>query len=277
MASLLRNNPKIAKEWHPTKNGSLTPADLTFGSNRRVWWICTKGHEWQARVTDRYYSKTGCPYCSGRRVCNDNSLQTFNPGLSRQWHPTQNDPLTPKDVTPGSSKKVWWVCSKGHEWEAAVSNRSRGSRCPYCLGRAVGSDNCLQAVNAELAKQWHLGKNGSLTPRDVAPNSDKKAWWICERGHEWQAIISNRNRGRGCPYCAGRAVCEDNCLQTLNPALAAEWHPERNSSLTPGDVTPGSSKRVWWRCKNGHEWQAQINSRNRGYGRCPYCSGRREL
>ena len=49
MASLLRNNSELAKEWHPTKNGSLTPADLTLGSNKRVWWICSKGHEWQAR------------------------------------------------------------------------------------------------------------------------------------------------------------------------------------------------------------------------------------
>jgi hypothetical protein len=60
-------------------------------------------------------------------------------------------------------------------------------------------------------------------------------------------VVSNRNSGTGCPYCAGRALGADNCLQTLNPSLAAEWHPVENGRLTPRDVTPGSSKRVWWR------------------------------
>jgi hypothetical protein len=277
MSSLLKNNPALAKEWHPTKNAPLTPKDVTPGSNKKVWWICAKGHEWQARVTDRYYSRTGCPYCSGHRVCDNNSLQTVNPGLSRQWHPTKNGPLTPKDVTSGSTKKVWWTCSEGHTWEAEVRNRNKGTGCPYCAGQAVGSDNCLETINPELAKQWHPTKNGRLTPLAVTPNSAKKAWWICNKGHEWQATISNRNRDRGCPYCAGRAVCDDNCLQTINSALSTEWHPEKNGRLTPRDVTPGSNKRVWWQCGNGHAWEAYIQSRSKGYGRCPYCSGRRKL
>ena len=204
-----------------------------------------------------------------------NSLLTVNPELARQWHPTKNGPLTPKDVTPGSKRNAWWVCRKGHAWRAQISNRSKGHGCPYCAGRAVCDDNCLQTTNPELSKQWHPSKNGNLTPRDVAPYSDKKAWWICERGHEWNALISNRARGRGCPYCSGRAVGEDNCLQTVNPKVAAEWHPGKNGDLTPRDVTPGSNKTVWWKCKNGHEWAAIINSRSRGFGRCRYCSGRR--
>ena len=72
------------------------------------------------------------------------------------------------------------------------------------------------------------------------------------------------------------AVCADNCLQTVNPSLAAEWHPVKNGRLTTRDVTPGSNKRVWWRCEKGHEWEAIINSRSKGYGRCPYCRGRKK-
>ncbi|MDH3559240.1 MAG: zinc-ribbon domain-containing protein [Deltaproteobacteria bacterium] len=72
-------------EWHATKNAPLTPSDVTPGSNKKVWWACPKGHEWQAKVNDRNYRRTGCPYCSGRRVCIDNSLQTVNPTLAREW------------------------------------------------------------------------------------------------------------------------------------------------------------------------------------------------
>ncbi len=202
------------------------------------------------------------------------SLLQINSELSKQWHPTKNGPLTPGDLTPGSNKKVWWICAKGHQWQAIVNSRSQGRGCPYCAGHKVSVDNCLHTINPNLARQWNPAKNGSLTPKDVTPGSNKKVWWICKKGHAWQATISNRNRARGCPYCAGRAVCEDNCLETVNPSLAAEWHPVRNGRQTPRDVTPGSSRRVWWQCERGHEWEAIINSRNQGFGRCPYCRSR---
>ena len=49
---------------------------------------------------------------------------------------------------------------------------------------------------------YNYEKNNGLTPADVAPNSNKKVWWKCRKGHEWQAIIANRNKGNGCPVCA---------------------------------------------------------------------------
>ena len=134
----------------------------------------------------------------------------------------------------------------------------------------------LQAINPRLAKQWHPTNNGSLTPKDVVPNSNKKFWWLCGRGHEWEATVGNRAKGRGCPYCAGRKVCDDNCLATLNPKLAKQWHPVKNDGLTPKDVTPGSNKKVWWMCNQGHEWKALVYSRNTGV-RCPRCWRREKI
>ncbi|MCK4574860.1 zinc-ribbon domain-containing protein, partial [candidate division WOR-3 bacterium] len=105
--------------------------------------------------------------------------------------------------------------------------------------------------------------------------TDKKVWWLCSAGHAWQASVGERSRGKGCPYCCGRLVCSDNCLETLNPSLAKEWHPTKNGSLTPKEVTPGSNKKVWWLCQNGHEWQARIQDRNRGKG-CMLCYRKRK-
>ena len=197
--SLLQTNPKLAKEWHSSKNGELTPHDVAPNSHSRVWWTCEKGHEWQARVANRNRGD-GCPYCSGRYACKDNCLQTLNPALAKQWHPTKNKELTSLDVTPGSDKKVWWLCQKGHEWKANVYDRSKGGGCPYCSGRSVCNDNCLRTLNPKLAKQWHPNKN-YLTPRDVTQHSNKKIWWICNEGHEWQTTVNNRSNGNGCPYC----------------------------------------------------------------------------
>jgi hypothetical protein len=266
-------NPSLAKEWHVRKNATLTPKDVTPFSHKKVWWICERGHEWQAAVGHRTYG-TGCPYCAGKLACDDNCLQTLNPKLAKKWHPIKNGKITPKDVTVGRNRKVWWICDKGHEWEAVVANRNRGAGCPYCSGNLVSDDNCLQNNNPELAKEWHQTKNGSLTARTVTPGSHKMVWWICKRGHEWQAVVYTRSKGIGCPHCTGQKVCDDNCLENVNPNLAKEWHPNKNEKLTPIDVTAGSSRKIWCICDKGHEWEAVVAKRSQGTG-CPYCSGRK--
>lgn len=271
--TLAQTNRTIARQWHPTKNASLTPSDVTYGSHKKVWWICDKGHEWEAPVYNRSGGH-GCPYCAGQKVAKDTCLQTMDSQLAREWHPTRNTPLTPKDVSCGSSRRnIWWQCKKGHEWKADVSARKRGNDCPYCSGHKLCKDNCLQAVNPKLAREWHQTRNAPLTPKDVMPGTSRKVWWFCSKGHEWESNIGSRNgTGAGCPYCTGNKVNEDNCLQTVNPELAGEWHPTKNAPLTPKDVTDGSDKKVWWLCRKGHEWQAHINVRNRIGSGCPYCA-----
>lgn len=129
----------------------------------------------------------------------------------------------------------------------------------------------LSEANPKLAGEWHPTKNGSLTPSDVAPGSEKKVWWRCAKGHEWETMVNSRSKGSGCPYCSGTKVLDGiNDLATLNPTLAAEWHPTKNGTLTPSNVTPGNHKKVWWRCDKGHEWETTVNHRSRGCG-CPYC------
>jgi hypothetical protein len=198
------------------------------------------------------------------------NLQIVNPKLAKEWHPTKNGTLKTTGVAPGSSKKAWWICEKNHEWQATVYSRSNGRGCPYCSGKKVCKDNCLQTINPSLAKEWHPFKNGDLTPNNVTPNSNKKVWWICEKGHEWQATVNNKSNSKGCPYCSGTKVCEDNCLQTINPSLAKEWHPFKNGNLTPNNVTSNAANKVWWICEKGHEWHATVYNRSRGM-RCSLC------
>lgn len=271
-------NPDLAQEWNYQKNGSLTPFNVTVGSNKKVWWKCCNGHEWQALICHRNKG-SGCPFCASKKVLKDyNDLQTINPELTKEWNYQKNGSLTPSDVTVGSNKRVWWKCSMGHEWQATICNRNQGNKCPYCLSKKASTGiNDLQTVNPTLSLEWNYEKNNGLTPSDVLPNSEKKVWWKCQKGHEWQAMIGDRNRGNGCPYCSNQKVLKGyNDLQTINPDLANEWNYGRNSDLTPFDVTQGSNKKVWWKCKKGHEWQAVISSRASGNG-CPICSGHKVL
>ena len=137
--------------------------------------------------------------------------------------------------------------------------------------------NSLLSSNPKVAIEWNYEKNCKLKPENFTSHSNKKVWWRCNKGHEWQAVISSRFIGSGCPFCSGKkAVKGYNDLQTVNPVLAKEWNYEKNDGITPTDVMPNSGKKVWWRCINGHEWDAVIGSRNKGHG-CPYCSGRRKI
>jgi hypothetical protein len=196
--------------------------------------------------------------------------------LAAQWHPTKNGDLKPEFVSTGSSQKVWWKCDRGHEWDASVYSRVRGHNCRYCFGNIVKPDNCLSKTQPDLASSWHPTKNGDLTPKDVAEFSNKKVWWKCEKGHEWNATVASRAKGNRCPYCSGQKTCSDNCLASTHPELAAQWHPTKNGNLTPYDSVAGSGKLVWWRCQNNfkHEWSARLVNRRNGSG-CPYCAGKK--
>jgi len=274
-------NPELAKEWHPTKNGEQTPHDVTPNSQKKVWWKCSKedDHEWDAIVADRN-NGIGCAVCSNYKTVKSNCLATLNPQLAKEWHPTKNGKLTPEDVHPGSAKKVWWKCSKGddHEWKTVVYSRTGGKGCPICSGRKVVNSNCLATLNPELAKEWHPSKNGKLTPKDVGQNSGKKVWWKCPEGddHEWKSTVHHRTIRLGCPICSNQKVVLSNCLATVNPELAKQWHPTKNGKLTPYDIGAGSGKSVWWKCPVGedHVWKGAIGKRNTGIT-CPICIGRK--
>ena len=205
-----------------------------------------------------------------------NDLETVNPGLAAQWHPTKNGLLLPTDCSFSSTRKVWWICKNGHEWEATIDSRNRGNGCPYCSNkRILAGFNDLDTTNPKLAKEWHPTKNGDLKPSMICEGSNKKVWWQCEKGHEWEAVVASRNTGLGCPICSNQQLLAGyNDLATTNPELAEEWHPTKNESLLPSMVFAGSGKKVWWRGKCGHEWEASIINRFHG-DNCPYCSNKR--
>lgn len=268
---------ELLAQWDAAKNGELTPENVSYGSQRKVWWRCGKGHEWQAIIKSRV-SGCGCPVCAGRVLLSgENDLATLHPELSEQWHPRLNLPLSPRDVMSGTCRKVWWRCEKGHEWQATVSSRVQGAGCPVCAGKTIlPGENDLASRFPEIAAQWHECKNGRLGPQDVAPYSNRRAWWRCPLGHEYRAPISHRTmRGGGCPYCAGRQVLPGfNDLATLCPKVAAQWHPTLNAPVTPEMVTVGAHRKVWWQCEEGHIWKAVVYSRT-GPAKCgcPVCAG----
>jgi len=174
--------------------------------------------------------KEHCPVPKPSEAYN---LYVLMPDLARQWHPTKNGGLGPKDVTPGSSRKVWWLCEKGHWWLARVSDRTRGMQCTFCRDLNKQSDQRMADEKPELIKEWHPSRNADLRARDVSSHHRGPVWWICGQGHEWEATIRSRLTGKACPFCS-----------------PAQHRPDRGSARAPGAAplhgtteSPGSTAR----------------------------------
>ena len=195
--------PYLIEEWN-IKN-LQSPFELAPFSNKKVWWICKKGHEWESIICNRTgKNKTGCPYCSGNLVTQEYNLAIKFPNLLQEWDYKKNL-VKPETLHPKSSKKkVWWICSKGHEWQATPAHRTEGKRCPYCFGDLASVDYNLVIKYPELIKEWNFDKNEFL-PETYLPKSNKVVWWICSKNlkHEWKTAIGNRTGEleAGCPYC----------------------------------------------------------------------------
>lgn len=274
---MLTEYPDLIKQWDYSKNDNVSPTSLSFCSGYIGWWMCEKGHSWKARVADRQ-AGTGCPYCSGRNaILGETDLATLMPEIASQWDYEKNYGRTPSQFTSQSNKEAWWRCKSGHSWKAPIYQRYIGRGCPFCSGTAVVKGiNDLQSQQPLLAGQWDSEKN-QLHPDEVHAHSNKYAWWICHKGHSWNALINNRtSKGRGCPYCSGYfAIPGKTDLLTLCPKLASEWDYEKNTADIR-TIPEYSHKKAYWICDNGHSWIATVNSRRTGKG-CPYCAGQKAI
>ena len=406
---LASHYPDLAKEWHPTKNGALTPDKIGLTSGKKIWWICKEGHEYDSLVQQRT-SGQGCPFCSNHRVlAGYNDFESLYPEMAKEWHPTKNGNLLPSMVLAGSHTNRWWLCSQcGHEWEAAPKTRAAGSGCPKCASerqtsfpeqaivfylskvttaisrhkengteidiflpeynvgieydgiwfhstyraaekeskknkklsdaglrlirikeidkgnshafadryyyryshgyrnldsvlhficKAIGikgdldidirrdqilinsrfltisKENSLLNKKPELRAEWDYEKNGNLNPDSIAYTSSKEVWWKCPKGHSYMADAQHRYRGHGCPYCSGhRVMAGFNDLSTTNPDIAKLWDREKND-FGPEQVSRGSEKKVYWKCEKGHSWEAMVIQVVKS-PRCPICTNR---
>lgn len=273
---LTTTNPDVLNQWCYDKNDKL-PEKHTRGMHKKVWWKCPNfdDHVFLMSISNKIKRNSQCPYCSGKILLKGfNDLETKNPQLASEI--SKNSEIKADEIMPCSTKKVLWKCDKNHEWESTVGNRTAGKSCPYCNGvKLLAGFNDLQTKFPQITAEWDYNKN-SLTPSQVFPGSNKKAWWKCSVGHSYSSVISSKIKLKnGCPYCSNQKVLEGfNDLATTNPELAKQVNVEK-SDFTPLQIVEGSNKIVWWKCEENHEWKAKVSDRKK-YG-CPYCSNQRLL
>ena len=264
LKTLAATAPHLASQWHPTRNGAMTPENTGRGSAVAVWWLCEVcGTEWQATPGNRASKNArGCPGCRGLRASKIANLATEHPELAAEWHPGNDGP--PESYRSQSAHMARWRCSTcRHEWDAAIYSRTRGHGCPVCGGVVTTEEHSISRTHPELASQWLSAQEPDRTPRNVSAGSTLTATWQCpeEPEHRFERSVSGHVSADGrCPYCQNRRVDDGNCLATTDPDLAEEWGPAND--LTPQEVTRGSGYKAQWVCRTcSRTWRTPVNSR----------------
>ena len=334
--------PDLLKEWDFEKN-ALSPNKIFPKTSQKIWWKCPLGHSYQKTMNHKVGRQDNCPICSREIKCSfpeqallyyikkyfpdavsgsrefGFELDIFIPSIKTAieydgafWH--QNS----RTHTVKTEQIKNWECKKRKIQFIRVRepgiNSDYSDYCKIVSREDYTTDKSLEKVIAEvlailgikkldiavdrdrikiyneyilirknnnlaiafpnIAKEWNYEKNGELIPEMFVANSNKKVWWKCVQGHEWQAAIAHRtSRNDGCPYCGNRRVLVGyNDLATCNPELLSEWDEERNT-IRPCEVVPGSSKMVFWICPCGHSYKKAVRERTgiKGRGGCPYC------
>ncbi len=265
---LFDHSPHLRGEWDYSKNVGVDPLTARYKSNKKVWWVCGDGHNWEAVIGGRTVGR-GCPYCSGRfAIVGETDLFTVRPHLSREWDYEKNldDPLK---LLRTSKSKYWWKCSNGHSFQTTMASRWEGRSCFYCTGQLVSvGENDLATTNPESIQ--FLVTSGDA--ERVMANSGTRLQWKCKQGHTYgRRVADATKKNYTCPFCGGRRVLAGfNDLHTTHPSLASELL-EHSTGLA---ITYGSERKVEWVCKIGHTYSNSPKNRlNQSQG-CPFCSGR---
>ena len=275
-------SPLLQSQWDHANNAHLGNIVIKPQANTKVWWTCSQcpgghPHKWLAKPNNRSASKgkkgAGCPFCANKKVCQHNSLHTKAPHLVHEW--SEKIELSPSNFLVGSSKRAWWQCECGCEWEATINRRTGlGSGCPDCADQRRGGMHKRHPTLTESQHDmmqvwdWKLNEEAGLDPGELRCRSGKKAHWVChkcpaDQPHKWQATLNSMYKNvthgtMGCPCCVGLQACKCNSLQSLFPEVAADWDYERNKG-TPADYAAHSHKKVWWYNSHRGHVEAEIH------------------
>lgn len=282
---LATTHPQLAEEWHPSRNGDLSPREVSYGMAKKVWWICPEGHEYQADILHRS-SGTSCPVCnSGRQTSfaeqavfyyikkvfpdainhykdifdKSMELDIYIPSIrlaieydGMAWH---------KADKIEREKRKYRICQKNGirllRLKEFISEEDRDTADEYLsLGdRPMYEHKYLQQTIRFLLDRIDPETN-MWTRRDPSAIHSKISIDIKRDEREIRSYMTRLKKGS---------------LAECFPELAKEWHPTKNGALTPDKVKPHSDIMAWWCCpKCGNEYPSSIGKRSYGTG-CPRC------
>lgn len=278
---LASRNPALAEEWHPTKNGDLTPSMVMLGTAKKVWWLCPYGHEYEASVLHRGHG-TNCPICnSGRQTSFAEKaiyyyIKQLYPDAIHRDTETLGGRMELDIYVPSIRLAIEYDGAFWHDTEKAKKREeNKFSKCKE-LGinllrikekmRPLGEDTARWTIPADST--GHNKNLDEIIKRILEKIDPKYSFWTRKTAYPIPSITVDTERDR---FKIIGALLEKEKWSQEYPLLAKEWHPTKNEKRTLDMFLRGSDEKVWWECSECHnEWQATINHRVKGTG-CPVC------
>ena len=246
-----------------------TPADFVPGSNQKIWWVCSRGHEWQASIAHRALNGRGCPYCTNQSSRNELRLLAELETLSEVvQHRTKLEGFE-YDVYIESEKVL--IEYDGSYWHADKTEQD--------MRKTVSAlQQGYRIIRVRETPLEPMGTEDVIVDKSQPISKEQVNQLV-------KAIFCESNVY--CQYAAlGCFANETRYLELLeaypspqfqlsyaasNSPTLQEWHPTKNGELTPADFGPSSRFIAWWKCARGHEWQASIVARNKQGAHCKTC------
>jgi hypothetical protein len=222
--SLLATFPAAAKQFHPSRNGAITAAQILPHSLKKYWFRCFKfaDHVFKATVCSVVRSwKSGtnaCPHCHGKKVLYRDSLAAKFPSVAKMLRPRTNT-IDATAIFPNSNEFGDFQCPRVlyHQWKARISwvvrsCKTKNTGCPYCAGRKVHKIDSVLIKFPSVARYFDKRPHLFVDPAKLSPGSGQIVPFRCfEAGHHtWRQqvgkAVANYKAGRIlCPQCRAGA------------------------------------------------------------------------
>ena len=253
--------PDVASQWNWRRNKTLKPSEVYFGSSKKVWWVCPKGHEWEAKIISRTFSgkncsPTGCPKCFPHtskeeiRLLSELKMVFDDVSWRKVYGRYEIDILIDNlNIAFEYDGKRWHPDPKKDE----MKNK-------FFLSKGIRVFRLRQGL--EKITPYDVIVNGSLSKESVNQLLLSVTEFVPKRCHEKiMNYISAVNFVNDRDFRA--LVAEINfpkaetSLQEKYPEIASQWDYLKNHPLKPEDFSFSSKTKVWWKCDKGtnHIWQ----------------------
>lgn len=204
------------------------------------------------------------------------NLLSEHPEIAQIWDYEKNS-VDLKDIHPGSSKKAWFRCGKGHSYKRAVYIQTAGAECPECKAIRLSVDN-----KKYISDFWDTVKNRDIDICHTYAHYNTIVHWKCPKcGYEWKSQVRAR-KTEMCPACdLGTAIKKGvNDVFTVVPALKEDFIQELNPGIDMTKIGTGNKTlKIHWKCHVcGYEWKSTVFARTRNHkgenriSSCPVCS-----
>ncbi len=272
--------------WNYELNKDIDPTNIFPKSNKYAYFKCEKGHSTYRKILD-FYNSPKCSECEKEKM----KLIYQFPNTRLFWDKDKNSDINLDDIIQSSRDSANFKCPNcKYEWKSQISLWNKRRYCPCCgfdgtndsveRNRSIIDQNPIitfRMANPEDAEMWCYDLNDDMTPDNVLYASNKKAYFRCNKGHEFSrsiyAMTTSDGKSRGCPHCKQtnkKALSGENDFFIVCPTAKEMWDYDKNVGVEPESLLPNSGITAHFKCSEGHTFIRKIHQFN-AYPLCPEC------